>query len=320
MDKYTLQIRQALPLDLKIKYTQQRIREFVKRYGVNGVYISFSGGKDSTVLLDIARGLYPDIPAVFFDTGLEYPEIKEFVRSKPNITIIRPEMTFKQVIEKHGYPVISKLVARYVKEGRRAIAKGRAESIALKRLRGECKNKKGNPSIFNREKWEFLLDAPFKISDECCKELKKTPAKKYEAETGRHPIMVMMADEGMQREKHYLRFGCNAFNSSRPFSMPMGFWTEQDVLKYIREKDIPYAKIYGDIVSEGDNKLFEDGSEKLKCTAHDRTGCIFCMFGVNLEKSPNRFERLRYEHPALYDYAINKLNLKQVLDYINVKY
>lgn len=35
---------QALPLDLKIARTQQRIREWVRHYGIDGVYISFSGG------------------------------------------------------------------------------------------------------------------------------------------------------------------------------------------------------------------------------------------------------------------------------------
>ena len=67
---------QALPLDLKIKKTELRIREWVDYWGVDGVYVSFSGGKDSTVLLDICRRLYPGIVAVFSDTGLEFPEIR----------------------------------------------------------------------------------------------------------------------------------------------------------------------------------------------------------------------------------------------------
>lgn len=73
---------QALPLDIKIKMTEFRIREWYNHYG-GEVYCSFSGGKDSTVLLDIIRntvGVY-DVPAVFVDTGLEYPEIKAFVKS-----------------------------------------------------------------------------------------------------------------------------------------------------------------------------------------------------------------------------------------------
>lgn len=92
----------ALPLEAKIVKTQLRIREWYEHWDGN-VYVSFSGGKDSTVLLHIARGLYPEIPAVFSDTGLEFPEIREFVRATPNVTWVRPDMTFRKVIEKHGY-------------------------------------------------------------------------------------------------------------------------------------------------------------------------------------------------------------------------
>jgi len=83
-----------LPLEAKIIKTELRIREFYDHF--NGeVYVSFSGGKDSTVLLDIARSLYPDIPAVFFDTGLEYPELKEFVKTIDNVEIRRPNRSFR---------------------------------------------------------------------------------------------------------------------------------------------------------------------------------------------------------------------------------
>ena len=66
---------QALPLSAKINMTKLRIRAWVDEFGIDGVYVSFSGGKDSTVLLHICREMYPDIKAVFVDTGLEYPEI-----------------------------------------------------------------------------------------------------------------------------------------------------------------------------------------------------------------------------------------------------
>ena len=92
----------------------------VRALGGN-VYVSFSGGKDSTVLLDIARRLYPDIPAVFSDTGLEYPEIKEFVKTFPNVTIVRPKHSFKEILTKYGYPIISKQVANTVDNASRWI-------------------------------------------------------------------------------------------------------------------------------------------------------------------------------------------------------
>lgn len=122
---------QSLPLKEKIKLTQKRITEWVDHYSVEGVYVSFSGGKDSTVLLDIARKLYPEIKAVFVDTGLEYPEIRDFVKSYENVDWLKPKMNFRQVIEKYGYPFISKEVSNKVAGGRRylrSVSEGGAEN------------------------------------------------------------------------------------------------------------------------------------------------------------------------------------------------
>ena len=105
---------QSLSLNGKIAMTRTRIKGWVDAYGEDGVYISFSGGKDSTVLLHLVREMYPDIPAVFSNTGLEYPEIVQFVKTFDNVEIIRPKMNFRQVIEKYGYPFISKEVSESV--------------------------------------------------------------------------------------------------------------------------------------------------------------------------------------------------------------
>ena len=75
-----LKMRQALPLDVKVRMTKQRIREWVDVFGIDGVYVSFSGGKDSTVLLHIAKQIYPDIKAAFVDT-LEYAKAKGVTRT-----------------------------------------------------------------------------------------------------------------------------------------------------------------------------------------------------------------------------------------------
>ena len=124
-----LQMRQALPLEAKIIMSKQRIREFVSEYGIDGVYVSFSGGKDSTVLLHLARSIFPEIPAVFIDTGLEYPEIREFVKSFENVEWLKPKMTFKQVIKKYGYPFISKEVSDCVSGARKYLTELREQGI-----------------------------------------------------------------------------------------------------------------------------------------------------------------------------------------------
>ena len=120
-DKERLKELQALPLERKIGITQARIIEWYNHFNGN-VYVSFSGGKDSTVLLNIARSLFPDIKAVYVDTGLEYPEVKEFIREFENVDVIRPKMSFRSVITEYGYPIISKEVAECIHYARKHTA------------------------------------------------------------------------------------------------------------------------------------------------------------------------------------------------------
>ena len=121
-----------------------------------------------------------------------------------------------------------------------------------------------------------------------------------------------MAAESNLRKQEYLKHGCNAFDTKRPSSTPMGFWTELDVLQYIKEKNIPYCSVYGEILQDKKGKWYTTGV--------NRTGCMFCMFGIQCEKSPNKFEKMKKSHPIQYDYCINKLGCGKVLDFIGVKY
>ncbi len=126
MSKHTigdLHQMQSLPLPAKIRMTEYRVRQWVEYYGEGGVYLAFSGGKDSTVLLDIVRNMYPQVRAAYVDTGLEYPEVREFVRRHENVEILRPKVNFRTVIEKYGYPFIGKEVAECVYGARRYMEK-----------------------------------------------------------------------------------------------------------------------------------------------------------------------------------------------------
>lgn len=107
---------QSLPLSQKIMLTRDRVKGWINKYGEDGVYISFSGGKDSTVLLDLIRNRfgYKNIPAVFVDVPTQYPELRQFAEKFENVEIIRPKVSFIEVCEKHGFPLISKEVSECV--------------------------------------------------------------------------------------------------------------------------------------------------------------------------------------------------------------
>ena len=310
MDYMILKMRQAMTLDDKIRFSEKRIRQWVEHFGEENCYISFSGGKDSTVLLHLVRKLYPNIEAMFVDTGLEYPEIRKFVKSFDNVTIMRPKMAFNKVIEKYGYPIISKEVSECIDQARKALVSDKYQ-YRLARINGTQKDKNGNLSKYNMPQWKFLLDAPFKISNQCCSVMKKVPAHLYHRQTGKVPFVGTLAEESRVRTQQYLKQGCNGFNNKIPTSLPLAFWREQDILEYIYRNKLPIAEPYGEVIK---------GLDSYYTTGCKRTGCMFCGFGCHLEKHPNRFEMLAITHPKQYDYIINTLGMGEVLDFIGVKY
>ena len=297
MEQWQLQQRQGLPLEVKVQMSLIRIDQFFDKFE-GQVYISFSGGKDSTVLLDLVRTRHPDVEAVFVDTGLEYPEIREFVKTVPNVTWIRPKMNFKQVIEKYGYPVISKKNSKMIYD----IQHPTVNNMATRKLYIEGIKRDGSKtnSFKLPKKWMPLALSNIPVSDKCCSVLKKEPFKRYNKETKRSPYIGMMASDSNQRREAHLKTGCNSFSKGNVQSNPMGFWMEKDVWEYIKTRKLGYSKIYDKGVT--------------------RTGCMFCMFGVHLEKGQNRFQLMQRSHPKMWDYCINKLGCGKVLDFIRIPY
>ena len=418
-DAQRLKELQALPLDRKIQISQARIIEWYTRNKGN-VVVSFSGGKDSTVLLHLVRSLFPDVPAVFSNTGLEYGEIQRFVRTFPNVEIVAPKMNFSEVISTYGYPLIGKEVAEAIyyarrirsqsvqverertrpgivllkrwellgyrrnsrgggmalpirtprkagilsrpaerrtdeqssranggvlgnqpetERSQRTVAKrsqwtgdyrkgeyrrwdllGRRQQAGVKQIgpTGEggvfspdSKEQFGEKSIFNKEKWLPLCrNVPVPISHYCCQKMKKQPLATYQHKTKRVPFLGILAEESRIRTQAWLRHGCNAFDSKKPQSTPIAFWTEQDILQYIVDYGLEIASVYGEVVA-----VAPDGTEynpqsvmcsgcQLKCTGADRTGCIYCAFGFHSEKGETRFQRLARTHPRQYEYCM----------------
>ena len=114
-----------------------------------------------------------------------------------------------------------------------------------------------------------------------------------------------------------MQHGCNAFKGDRPKSKSLSIQTRNDELEYITRYKIPYCKeIYGDIIEE--NGIYST-------TLIKRTGCVYCGFGVHLEKEPNRFQKLKISHPKIWEYCMKPeeeeeggLGMKKVMDFLGV--
>lgn len=291
---------QALPLDEKIAIAQKAIREFVEHFGVDGIYISFSGGKDSTVLIHLCRQLYPDLVGLYSDTGLEFPEIRDFVQTFDNITIVTPKMHHREMLKKCGYPVVSKEQAEWIYR----IRSGTSSGAIQKAFYGL--NLDGTPTRFKlSEQWKYLLNAPFNIGSGCCKEMKLKPIAEYVKKTGRVPIMGTTASESALRAQKFMQYGFYNLEGKKAQCTPMSIWTDDDVWEYIHRFNLPYCKIYD--------------------MGYDRTGCVFCMFGAHLDKEPNRFQKLQRTHPDLWRYCMKPyddggLGLREVLEFMGIPY
>ena len=172
----------------------------------------------------------------------------------------------------------------------------------------------GDRSLFSMEKYKFMLEAPFEISNKCCNVMKKSPTKRTKVRF----ITATMASESRLRTQKWLQHGCNAFDAKNPISNPMSFWVNQDVLLYIRLHDLPVCPIYGNVVTEDEytgqvslgsllgldeTELFDLERPSLRTTGVDRSGCIFCGFGAFIEKE-SRFDLIdKVSNPALRDFC-----------------
>lgn len=307
--------RKYLDWPTKLRLSRTRIQEWYDNWG-GQVYLSYSGGLDSTVLLHMIRQTVgDDVPAVFSNTGLEFPEIVNFARQASGaFEEIEPrdkdgkKITFRQVILKEGYPLVSKEAAAKIRKLRHSNLSDRYRNYLLN---GDERGKFGILPY----KWQFLVNAPFDTSEKCCDVMKKNPFKGYVKRTGRMSYVGTTQDEGRERERKYAYTGCNVYDGKTIKSQPMGFWTKQDVLRYVVENDLEICSVYGDIKKTPCGEYYLTGEQ--------RTGCMFCAFGAHLEPEPNRFQRMATAYPHQYDFCMKPvceggLGMAEVLDYVGI--
>lgn len=329
-----LQYLLALPYEVKAKKAFNRIEEFLEYYGTDNVYVSFSGGLDSTVLLHMVRTVAPEVLAVFLDTWLEDPRIRRFVRSYDAVVSIKPEMSMKEIVKNYGWCFPSKEVADAIYHARRG------KEWAIRKLNGLDSD--GKPSAFRQRYKKFLpiLDWDVEISPYCCDKQKEEPVMKFERETGRHPFLGTRVEESARRKSAYLKTGCTTFDvrmafdeesgklieveNDRPCCRPLSFFTRQDELQYCLDNRILLSEPYGIIYPVGDipgqKMLFGEPTGKtLACSGEQRTGCLMCPVGCHLDNF-SKFKSQKKANPKLYEYCMEELGEKRLLELVQKHY
>jgi len=293
---------QAYPLDIKVGLTRNRIHGWIRQHPS---FVSFSGGKDSTVILHIARQVDPHIPAVHLDTRTEHRSLRAVVKATDNVITIKPEINFAEAVDQCGWCVPHKEIADVIYGVRNG---NKSDSQQMAGL-----DKNDQPNKYRAEKfipYAYLLDAPFTISNLCCDRLKKDPFIKFERENYMTSIVGTLAADSPNRQMAWLKNGCNAWDAKRPKSQPLSFWTQQDILRYVLQNDLQVASVYGDIVER-------DG--KLRTTGVDHTGCVCCPVGAKRfgKYQLSKFELLARDEP-LYHVGLmrSKIGLREALLWI----
>lgn len=246
------------------------IRDTIKKFGEENFYISFSGGKDSTILSKLVDMAVPGnaIPRVFFDTGIEYNAIREFVSRQPNVVVIKPTQAIKPMLEKYGYPFKSKEHSHLLMTYQHS---GFGKSVR-KYLGIEPSNRQLTCPLILR--YQFSDSFKIKVSDKCCFKMKKEVAHRYEKESGRNiPILGIRMDEGGERACHK---GCAVLDSDgslrkfKPLNPVSDDWEDWFAKTY----DVELCELY-----------YPPYNFK-------RTGCKGCPYSLDLEHQLEVMARL----------------------------
>lgn len=257
-----------------------KIKSTINKYGEDNFYISFSGGKDSTVLSALVDLAVPGnkIPRVYANTGIEYKLILEFVqrereREHPwELVVLKPSVPIKPTLEKVGYPFKSKkhsqILAIYQKH---KTTEGLIGVQHYLHISNDGVNWHSSISCPNILRYQFTPDFPLKISDLCCTEMKEKPLDTWAKKNGkRYTITGMMGSEGGRRkdtkcqvfEKNKLRY----FNPLAPMTKEWEDW-------FIDEYHVDISDLY-----------------KAPYNFH-RTGCKGCPFAIRLQEELDTLQK-----------------------------
>lgn len=309
ISKEEVRARIALPYDIKVKMTERRLSEFISYFGDSDVVVSISGGLDSTAAMHFIHQRYKRVEAVSV-MGIECKDNIDMVLKIRDewgvkVTTAAPRMSQQQVLKEFGYPVVSKRAAKslsYLQNPTEENANSRR--LALTGITNEGRYAK---TWILAQKWRFLINAPFKISNKCCYYMKETPVQNWIKENGKASIVATLVEESQSRLNGYCKRGCcNSFEGQGE-STPFSFWTRQDILRYLYENNVEISAAYGEIVRD-ENGIYST-------TKAERTGCPICMFGMERDGIPNRFQRMYYEDNRRWQQAIFEWGYKEILEF-----
>lgn len=290
-------------LDDRVRDACHRIEDLYHETG-GKCYVSFSGGKDSTVLLALIKlceevyTIPPNaIPAVFVNTGIELGITVDFVKwvkenYYPNVVTIRPEVSFDWVLKNKGKPMVSKLKSEYlgmyhVGHHTRSVMQNLVVGVT------NTGNRTWKLKLADKDMHMLHDDFPIKISKECCEHLKKRPFKKFVRINGyRGQMTGMRSDEGGARALNVMRrLGdanakiCTSVDSKGFIKKtPIVDWSDDDLEEFIKQYKVPLSDAY------------------TKYNFH-RTGCMACPYSFKwLRESleylyhhePNRYKAAMY--------------------------
>lgn len=242
-----------------------KIQSINKQYDLeNNAYLSFSGGKDSTVLHYLLDLALPGnkIPRLFINTGIEYEYIVDFVKKleqkDSRIQIVNSNVNIKKMLEIEGYPFKSKEHSLKLGEWQKgSIAKS---NIYYKEMSGKSRYACPKKLLYQYER-NFKL----RLSDKCCYRLKKDISHKWEKENKKHILMTgMLAEEGGQRAN---LINCIITKKDKVVKFHPLLVCSTDFENYFIEKyDIELCKLY-----------YPPFNFK-------RTGCKGCPYSLDLQE------------------------------------
>ncbi len=332
--------KQRVPYSIKVKMSEQRIRDFIEECDTRGYNYHVSvGGLDSIVLAHLIERMGYDVPRVSAST-LEDISIQR-VHKEMGCIVVAPLKSKIKILQEEGFPVLSKKIANKIDTLAHPTEKNKTVRHAI--ITGECgeqghfatDSKMRLPMTYlklfgglDKEGEALGYKKPnFAVSHKCCYYLKEAPCDNWAKEHNSVPFLGLMASEGGQRADALEENGCNYFGKTTARSCPFAFYYHSDVVHLAVDLGVHIPEIYGEVKTSKEPNEF--GDYEYYTTGEQRTGCSMCGFGIQLESRPHRFDRLWERNPKEWEFWMMKCckhedgteyGWGEVLDYIGIKW